>query len=108
MTVAAKNNLKIFAPYLAFLPVVYMLVAWGRFIEKSESRMFKDAHQKEEVISHTTKGTDAYLNVHMELDKKDNRYVKKGELKNLQEDVTETKDAVKIIQKDIKEILKNQ
>ena len=106
MTAHQKQTIKSFVPYLAFLPVIYLLVSWGRFIESSESRMFKDAAQKEEIISHSTKGTDSYKNVHMELLDKDDRYIRKNELKGIKEDISEIKAANIIIQKDIKEILK--
>jgi hypothetical protein len=107
MTVARINAIKSLIPYLSFLPAFYMVFAWGQFIEKADGRMFENSKQREAIISHATKGTDAYKNVHMDLIGKDNRYANKQEINIIKDDIKETKEDVKVIRADIKEILKN-
>ena len=106
MTAAAKTTIKSWIPFLSFLPAFWMVFAWGQYTEQNESRMFKDAAQKEVVVSHSTKGTDSYKNVHMELMEKDSRYVNTGEFEAIKDDIKETKNAILTIQDDVKEILK--
>ena len=108
MTAHNKSNIKIFIPYLAFLPAFYMVFAWGEFKANTESRMFDTATQKEHTVAHTEKGTDAYNNVHMELDAKDMRYVNKDEFESVKNDIAEIKGANIIIQNDVKELLKRK
>jgi flagellar motility protein MotE (MotC chaperone) len=107
MTVAIKTTIKSFLPYVGLLPAFYVVFAWGQFIEKADGRMFKDAQQKEEIISHATKGRDAYKNVHMELIEKDDRYAKQKELITIKDDIKETKEDIKVIRTDIKQLLKS-
>lgn len=95
MTVAAKRNLKLYMPYLSFLPVFYMVFAWGQFTENASSRMFEDAHEKESVIHHVEDN-----DLHMPYSKKVKEFVPRNEVDGIKEDIRE-------IKKDVKSLLKN-
>ena len=108
MTAHTKSNIKLFIPYLAFLPAFYMIFAWGEFKANSESKMFDTPAQKEHTVAHKEKGTDAYSNVHMDLKEKDARYVNNDEFDSVKSDIAEIKSANLTIQNDVKELLKRK
>ena len=95
MTTLQKRNIKSFLPYLSFLPMFYMVFAWGQFTENANSRMFRDSTEKENVIHHVNDG-----DLHMPYSMKVKEFVPRTEIEDMKDNISE-------IKSDVKELLKN-